>query len=178
MKSLPNILLIAGTGRKVGKTSFACYLINHFSSRFELIGLKVSSHLHQVQNQYEIITKTDDYIIYREINRDSGKDSSRMLKAGASAVYFIESEDNHLADAFCRLLPIIGNQPVICESASLAKFVTPGILVFIENKSVSPELKNADLKRKADFIVHFFENSFDFETGPIQFVENEWKYLK
>lgn len=121
---------------------------------------------------------TDDYIIYREFSRNSGKDSSRMLKAGASAVYFIESDDNHLAEAFRKLLPVIGSQPVICESASLAKFITPGILIFIENRLLPTESKNANLRRKADFIVHYFENSFDFKTSHLQFVENEWKYLK
>ncbi len=46
MKSMPNILLIAGTGRNVGKTLLACEIIQQLSKTMAVTAIKTSSHEH------------------------------------------------------------------------------------------------------------------------------------
>jgi hypothetical protein len=178
MMEFSNMILVAGAGRNVGKTSLACELIRRFSSAYELVGIKISPHFHQRSHENELIHHSDHFIIYREINAESGKDSSRMLKAGAHHVYYLESSDKYIFDAFMVILPEIDYQPVICESAVLRKFVHPGIFIYIENIKVSGKNKNNDQKEKADLIVHASENSFNFNSRDVHFDGRRWTLLK
>jgi len=178
MMEFSNMILVAGEGRNVGKTSLACELIRHFSSAYELVGIKISPHFHQKSHENALVHHSDQFIIYQEINAESGKDSSRMLKAGAHKVYYIESADKYIFDALKVILPEIDSQPVICESAALRKFVHPGIFLFMENIKATGNLKNNVQKEKADLIVHASENSFNFNCRDIHFDGRRWTLLK
>lgn len=175
MMKFSNMILIAGTDRNVGKTSLACELIRHFSSVHELVGIKISPHFHPKSHENELIHQSDHFIICKEINTDSQKDSSRMLKAGAHKVYYIEADDKYVSDAFRIVASEINSRPIICESAALRKFVHPGIFIFVDKNLTSEHYKHEDLKEKADFIVHTFENSINFRN--IQFDGKRWKLL-
>ncbi len=178
MKELSNMILVAGAGRNVGKTVFICELIKHFSSAHELTGIKISPHIHHQSLENIMIRQSNHFIICKEVNAESGKDSSRMLRAGAHKVYYIEAADKYLPDALNAIMPEIDSCPVICESAGLRKFVIPGIFIFIENILHSGYNKNSWQKEKADFIVHAVENSFNFNCRDIDFDRKRWKRTK
>lgn len=173
-----NMIIIAGSGRNVGKTSLVCELIRCFSSKHELVGLKISPHFHQKSSDNKLIRQSDHFVIYKETDAESGKDSSRMLSAGARKVFYIESDDKYLPDALNIILPEIQTGPVICESAAIRKFIHPGIFIFIEKPMTSGRNKNEDQKEKADFIVHASKNSFNFNCRDIQFDGRKWTILK
>jgi hypothetical protein len=173
MMKFYNMILIAGAGRNVGKTNLACELIRHFSSALEVVGIKISPHFHQKSHENELVNQSDKFIISKEIHTESQKDSSRMLKAGAHKVYFIEADDKYVSDAFRVVASEIDSRPIICESAALRKFVHPGIFIFIDKNLTPGNSKHEDQKEKADFIVHTFENSFNFRN--IQFDGKRWK---
>ncbi len=44
--TIPNLLIIAGTGNKSGKTTFACRLIEQFRS-LDIISMKITPHFHE-----------------------------------------------------------------------------------------------------------------------------------
>ena len=68
------------------------------------------------------------YAIYEETNRELSKDTSRMLRAGASRVFFAKVTDNSLFEAFNEILNLIPeDSPVICESPALRNFIEPGL---------------------------------------------------
>lgn len=178
MKSLSNMIIVAGTGRHVGKTTFICELISHFSSLYEVTGIKISPHFHQLSYKNALICQPDQFIIRKELDAESGKDSSRMLKAGAHKVFYIEADDKHLSGAMDAIMREIVSNPVICESASLRRLIIPGLFIFIENKPVTRQDKNQDLKEKADIIIHTYKNSFNFNCRDFSFDGKRWKLLK
>ncbi len=130
MKKYPNIVIVRGTGRNVGKTISACKIIETLAKENAPIGIKISAHFHELENP-KFVYKSEEFEIVEEKSR-SDKDSSRMLQAGAEKVFYIQSENRNLANAFELLLNQIDpSDPVVVESGGLYDFVEPGILVHI-----------------------------------------------
>ena len=72
------------------------------------------------------------YSVYEETNPDTSKDTSRMLKVGASRVYFAKVTDNSLDKAFKEIMKQIPKgTPVICESPALRHYVEPGLFIIM-----------------------------------------------
>jgi hypothetical protein len=133
MKKFRNILLVSGSGRNCGKTTLCCLLINQLKKSDRVIGLKISPHFHINQQSHNIIFEGPDYTIYKETEKTSGKDSSRMLAAGAEKVYFIQCTDENLPDLYPNLKHLLPDEiPVVCESGSLANHYIPGMHILIK----------------------------------------------
>jgi len=127
------MILIAGDGRNVGKTTLACQLIREWSAREPVTAIKTSPHFHALQSDDEILERGAGYVIVRE-NKLSQKDSSLFLQAGASTVYFIMASQEKLGEAFLRLLPELEGKMVIAESGGLNEYVRPGRFLFVCRK--------------------------------------------
>ena len=84
---IPHLLLIAGNGRNVGKTTLACKIIARFAGETEVTGLKITPHFHPV-NEDDVVIQTNNFLIINE-TQISSKDSSLMLQAGAKQVFFV-----------------------------------------------------------------------------------------
>ena len=69
MKILSNILLVSGSGRNTGKTSFACSVINHFNNKFNICAIKISSHIHKLDYEMVEIFNSNNFKIFKEENR-------------------------------------------------------------------------------------------------------------
>lgn len=169
MKPFPNILLVAGSGRNVGKTSVVERLIHGFKDH-GIIALKVSPHFHALRGDEKLIRKTDGYTISEEINPDSTKDSSRFLRAGAQKVFFIQALGKNLKEAFIRTFDLLPeNAAVIVESGGLRDFIQPSLFIYVKGKQ--NDNKPADYSSKADLIT----NLNDFNTNRIIWTGKEWK---
>lgn len=132
--SLPSMLMIGGSGRNVGKTTLICAIIQKYAPITPVIGLKVTSirpgeedfHGHHDQ------PLSENFRIFEETNSASAKDTAKMLKAGASKVFFIQSKDEQMPlamDAFFKLVD--RHSIIICETRSLRRFIKPGIFILI-----------------------------------------------
>ncbi len=159
MKEFKNIILVSGSGRDCGKTTVACHIIKQLNIKGKVVGLKITPHFHVTDDGQEIIAKGDGYIIYKEKNAESNKDSSRMLRAGAEEVYFVQCNDEALLgmnEILIQLLP--DNVTVVCESGSFANIFKPELHILVEgtdpDKSKKSYISNM---RKADVIVKFEE---------------------
>lgn len=138
---LPNMVLIAGNGRNVGKTTLACKIIKHLSFQHKIIGLKISPHFHSY-NTNEVFIETESFVILQEKNKTS-KDSSLMLQAGAQNVYYIMAKPESLSDAINTLLPFLQQSLIVCESGGLHEIAQPGLFFFVNynnQKIVKPQL--------------------------------------
>lgn len=150
---MTNLLLISGTGRNVGKTTLACKIINKFNNITDVTGIKISPHLHKLDGNKQVIINSNECIILKETEKHCNKDSSRMYKAGASTVYYIQTKDKYLKDAFDLVFENMkSHQPVICESGGLIHYINPGLFVIMgseKNSKIKPQLlryvKNANL---------------------------------
>lgn len=133
-----NLIIVAGSGRNVGKTELACRLIEKFSPSSDIYGLKVSAVYPDEQiyhGAHGPADETEQLIEERRPNLD--KDTSRMLRAGARRVFYLQGDDAGLKDGFEQFRSLIPPQAaVVCESGSLWKFVRPGLLILVTGNAV------------------------------------------
>lgn len=142
MIKTPQILLVGGSGRNIGKTTLAAMIIHHFCENHEIVGLKISNikpgdaHLH---GQHDGALQ-NNYVISEE--RHSGtKDSQRFLTNGAIKSFYIRTKDEHLGAAFMAFQQMVGPDTlIVCESYTLRTFVVPGVFIMIR-ASVNGEAK-------------------------------------
>lgn len=130
--NFPNVLLIAGSGRNVGKTLLACHII-HSNAEVPFWAVKISSHFHDIQHHVSPIAQSEGYFIGEETDEHSSKDSSRFLKAGAGRVFYIQANDEGLpkvADWMRSYIPL--TVPVVVESAAIGGLIKPGMAVYVK----------------------------------------------
>lgn len=179
MIMLPQILLIAGTGRNTGKTLLASAIIEKLSANFEITGLKISPHFHSRTDSLQVIYKDQNFNIYKETSLTSSKDSSRMLQAGAHKVFYIECFDEYMQEAFEKFNQVADiTGPVVCESPALRKYVQPGIFIIVDSKSNTNKKQDVlSMKLSADFFIDTDKESFDPILNKIKFNHSGWELV-
>jgi hypothetical protein len=128
----PNVIIVSGSGKKVGKTLLVTEIIKHFSAQAPVIALKISPHRHEKLGNVSTITDKPGYRLFRELDVNE-KNSGQFLAAGAVASYFLETEDGFLEKAMDEFFPACNplNHPVVCESGALGTIIKPGLMIFI-----------------------------------------------
>jgi hypothetical protein len=173
---IPNLLLIAGTGTKSGKTSVACRIIKQFPE-LKITAIKISPHFHDLTPGLIPIHEEEGYSIYEEKRTDSSKDTSRMLYSGASKVFFAKVLDDRLLFVFYRIMDHIPEgTPIICESPALRNFIEPG--VFIIMNSLTPnKKKNISHLLNLPHLKFELEELKDIPSIPIGFEDGGWRMM-
>jgi len=177
---IPHLLLIAGTGRNTGKTTFACQILRKFSLVISIVSIKITPHLHKNIQSGKVILQTSNLYIAEETDFTTTKDSSLMLGSGAQKSFFVMATDQNLMEAFQEIVQIIPSDFfIICESGGLRHHVVPG-LFFMMNKTggemIKPDAEK--LKLLADRIVTFDGEKIDFDIHSIEINDNRWKIKK
>jgi hypothetical protein len=178
MIKLPNALIVVGTNRNAGKTTLACEIINRFSARQKLIGIKISPHFHELEQTDIIVEKNDDFVIVKESRQGEIKDSCRMLRAGAHEVYYIQVWDRNIDKAFnCLSTHIDGSLPLVCESGWLRTIVEPGGFIILNRKG-NTDFKQSieDYKKLPHTWMEFNGKNFDPDPKEIILENNHWVY--
>ena len=167
-----NILLLSGTGRNVGKTSFVCTLLKHFSNQ-RFVTVKVSPHWHSARQGAVILFEDKHVLLMREDNLDSHKDTSRMLRCGAAEVFYLQHVgEEALMKAFRKMMSFgIEQQPLIIESAILARHIKPALHLRITRSDVPPSDKPV-IEMPFDKLVTFNGKNFDLAPGQLRW-DNE-----
>jgi len=161
MISVPEMVMIGGNSRNSGKTTMACSIIRKLSVNHEVIGLKVTS---VKPGEEELHGNHDEnfngnFTIFEEKNSESHKDTSKMLKAGATHVYYIYVVENFTEQAILYFLfSYAKGQLIVCESRSLRRIVYPGLFLIMMRLQVTTEAKDmSDFLGMADKILYFDE---------------------
>lgn len=162
---LPNLLLVAGNGRNVGKTWFSCGVIKHLAKSTKVSAIKISAHFHPF-NEIDLIAKNERFVITEE-KQINTKDSSLMLQAGAQKVYFIMAAQENLNEAFSQLKPLLPNHAIVCESGGLHQLLTPGLFFFINHQG-KEIVKEHHLNYSPIVVTNDGEN-IDFDINRISF---------
>ena len=177
---IPNMILLAGAGQNVGKTSFAVAIIKHLKNLGHLVyGLKMTPHFHTTDPPH-LIVKTDDYQISLEKDLAETKDSSRMLLAGADEVFFVQTNSDSALPAAFDFVRRLANENVlwVCESGGLRSLVDPGLFLYFKLKGEITQKSSAKkLMLLADRIIDFDGTDFDFSTEQIGVKGNQFKLL-
>lgn len=178
MKSIAkNILLIAGTGRNSRKTTLACKVIEKFAEQ-GVVAVKISPHFHFGADGLDIVQKDSGFNIYREKNKNSGKDSARMLRAGAKEVFYIEVLDSGLDKAIQSVLEMLPHSiPLVCESPALRKVILPGVFLVVDHPETLIKKKEVlGWKNLADKFVDTSAEDLEEIINSLTFENNSWAF--
>ena len=172
---IPNLLLIAGTGNKSGKTTLACRVIEQFRD-IGVIGIKITPHFHETTPGLVLLSESDGYSVYEETNSDTGKDTSRMLKSGATRVFFAKVTDNDLLTAFRDILHRIPEgTPLVCESPALRYYAEPGIFVIMRSDNSNNNKNIKQLQELPHVNIHL-DVLLVMNEVPFHYDEGKWIY--
>lgn len=188
-----NLFLIGAADRNVGKTEFACSLIKQTAlTGHKVIGVKVTTVKDDAQGTCPrggqgcgvCSSLSGNFCLTNEIDSSTSKDTSRMLRAGASAVYWLRVREGALEEGASALLNKIetlhdSDIPIVCESNSLRTVLEPG-LFFVLNRLNNLSVKQSckAIERHADKKVTLLsiEQGFDFDLAKISFTNNRWYF--
>lgn len=170
-----NLLLIAATGSNVGKTTLATAILQNLNNDLDIIALKVSPHFHQIEGNRKILEQTENYMIVQEQDEVSGKDTSKLIRAGAKEAYLVHGNEEYVIEAFLKLFNTFPeNQPVICESAGLAYHIKAGLLILLKRDGYDSKNIFSQLQDKADLIITSDGKQFDKDITGIGFSDGRW----
>jgi len=172
MLNVPNMVMIGGNSRNSGKTTMACSIIGKLSVTEDVIGLKVTSicpgeddfHGHHTEDE------SSGFSIFEELNPGSDKDTSRMLRAGSSHVYYIRVSEELIEKTLLHFLSTyINKQLIVCESRSLRGIINPGLfLMMMRLPAVNKRKDVAAYLTLADRVFYFDED----QDARKQFVDS------
>ncbi|NJM14632.1 MAG: hypothetical protein HC896_03955 [Bacteroidales bacterium] len=126
---MDNMLLVAGAGQNVGKTTFICEVLQKFNKLENIVAIKVSSHPHILKSGV-CLWKQGEASIYKE-TISNHKDTGRYLAAGASGSYLVQSRDTGFMQAFQQLLPEISGRACLMESALYLNYYQPALFFYL-----------------------------------------------
>jgi len=170
---IPNLLLIAGTGTKSGKTTLACRIIEQFT-HLNITAIKITPHFHETTPGLKAIIEEPGYAIYEETNIESQKDTSRMLRAGADKVYYAKVLDDRLLFVFDKIKELIPDgTPIVCESPALRYYTEPGVFLIISSETTNKR-KNISELLKLPHVMFKFEELNEIISLPIEFTDEKW----
>ena len=174
MSKYNNLLIITGTGRNSGKTSLACAVTSHMRE-LDPVAVKISPHFHEPGPGLKIYYSGENYNIYTETLTGSGKDTSRLLRAGAAVVYYIQADDEYIKEAFDNLfrnIPV--SVPVICESPSLAAHISPAVLFIADNSKIANRKDISHLLARATAVFNPLEQTAGL--SGLRFTGERWLF--
>jgi Ni2+-binding GTPase involved in maturation of urease and hydrogenase len=168
------ILLIAGSGQNVGKTTLACHIIQKEKEK-NPHAVKITPHFHQITEGLVEIKKGNNWALYEETCKTSKKDSSLYLQNGAVKSYLIQTPDSGLTEAFSELKKILPpKNPVVIESAALINIIQPGLFILVLPAGNRIMKKIQPLFNYADLIIKSDGKQF-FPSAETIIFENVWR---
>lgn len=187
MIKLDGMLMIGSAGANVGKTELACALLRKFSKSCDITGIKVTT-IKEKDGQCPrggegcgVCSSLDGvYCITQETESSSDKDTARLLRAGASRVFWLRVLKEHLPEGLTALLDIIGPNTVsICESNSLRQVVEPGLFLMARSHDLKDWKGSArQVKKYADRIVISDGSGFNLDLDRIKLINGKWTLLE
>jgi molybdopterin-guanine dinucleotide biosynthesis protein len=169
-----NLLLVGGSKQNVGKTTLIIDLIEKLSDNNKIVAIKTSCHFHGILDTDLIVEHNNEFTIVEETATYTGKDSARMLQAGALRTFFIQAKDEFLKKAFDKVVDMIGcDVAIVCETSILREFLIPKLFIALvrDKKENVPEDKS--VLKKADLLIeNYFNNKNIIST--IEIVNNKW----
>jgi molybdopterin-guanine dinucleotide biosynthesis protein A len=183
MLKLDGMLMLGSAGINAGKTELACALLRKLKKTNDVIGIKVTT-IKDKDGQCPrggegcgVCSSIEgNFCITQETDSGSGKDTARLLAAGASRVFWLRVLKEHLIEGLTALLEIIGPDAVsICESNSLRQVVKPGLFLMVRNRDLKTWKSSAQqVKKCADRIIISEASSFDFDIDRIKLINGRW----
>jgi hypothetical protein len=184
--SYPRMLLIGSSRRNIGKTHLATSIIQKNSSIVDIIGLKVTTIEEKTQTcphgneNCGVCTEIEgSYLIREEKDRSLEKDTSLLLKAGATKVYWLIVLEDRLEEGAHALIDVIPPDSVIvAESNRFRLAVQPGFFLMLVDPQKKIKESARHVQKFADLIIETDGKQFDFDIDKIGYFQDKWQILK
>lgn len=179
----PGMLMVGSAGRNAGKTEFVCSLLRRFGSQDDIAGIKVTTvgrldgSCPRGGSGCGVCSSFEGrFSITEETDKGSGKDTARMLAAGARRVFWVRSLKAHLAEAVTALLDAIGDKAMlICESNRLRLACEPGLFIVLQHQNCDGWKSSArEVAEYVDRTVFFDGEEFDIDLSDIGIANGKW----
>jgi len=184
MIDAPQMLMLGSTGRNSGRTDFACSLIERFCKSHRVAGVKVTvvkeadGKCSRKCGDCGVCTDLEaNFVITRESDQGRGKDTERMVAAGAGDVYWLRvRSEEHLHEGVVALLDQIGADTfLVCESNTLRAVVNPGVfLIFSHQGDRHIKGSTGAVRAHADRLVTSGDAGFDLDLDDINILSDGW----
>lgn len=183
----PDVLVIGGTGRSCGKTELACRIVERQSASMPVVGLKVTTversdgHCPHGGDGCGVCSSLSvPWIVTREVDRTSPKDTCRLLAGGARRVFWLRVLRSELAGGAADLLARVPPRWLaVCESNSLLEVVEPGLFLLVRAAASSRAKPSARaVAHLAERVVVSDGRSFDFDLDRISVVDGQWAFRR
>ena len=185
MIQLPNMILVGAAGRNVGKTEFACELIKRYRSKETVVGIKITT-VREMDGKCPrggegcgvCTSLTQDYMITEESTGPEGKDTMRMVDAGAHTVLWLRVLKDALAQGVEALMKRIPEGAcLICESNSARLVIDPGVFIVVKEKD-NDTIKSTckAVMDRATAMISFSDMSWDVAPDRFHFKKGTWNY--
>jgi len=175
-------MLVGGSSRNVGKTTFVCKLIEKFSKERKIVGLKIKT-IYEGDQFFHGTDRTpleSDFRLVEELDKDSVEDTGKMLRAGAQRTFKLKVKSHSLIEAFDYFKNQLNGQClIICESNSLRKVVKPAIYLLIKHENeqnMKPSAK--ELEKFADKIIYTTGENHDFCLEELKIESEGWSFKR
>jgi len=177
----PGLLLVGATGRNSGKTEFVCNLISRYSAQMEVGAAKVTTVSHGETGCPRggagcgvCASLTQPYSVSTETGGPEGKDTVRMIGAGAKPVLWLRARTEHLDQGAKELTSMLPGISVV-ESNSVRKSLVPDLFVLVKGPG-NEELKDSAkaVAHMADFLILSDGHSFTPAPGDISVLNGGW----
>ncbi len=169
-----DLLLVTGSGRNVGKTTFICSVIAS-NPRKKIAAIKITPHFHEPSAGLIPIVENSNFRIFEETDVNSEKDTSRYLQAGARKSYYIQTNDDALKEAFQLTSVLLDpDQPFLVESARLGQILAPELFLFIQDGDTIDKPFSIEMRQLADATVFSDGKEFSLNPGYVYF-NRAWK---
>ncbi len=175
-----SLLLIGGSSRNVGKTTFVVNLIEKFAKKHTIVGLKIKT-IYEGDSFFHGKDRTpldSEYRLIEEFDEELGEDTSKMLRAGAKRAFRLKVKSDAILEAFKAFKDLL-KEPclIVCESNSLRRVVKPAVYLLIKERSdenMKPSAK--ELEKYADKIIYTDGESHGFDLSNIVIKDiNAWE---
>lgn len=183
MLQRPDMVVIGAGARHVGKTEFACALIRRHAGRATVFAIKITT----VQDHGTDCPHdgggcgacsgfAGPYCLTEETGGPPGKDTTRLLAAGAARVFWLRVRRGHLAaglDEFLRQVP--PGVAIVCESNSVRQVLEPGVFLVITaaaGTAVKPSC--AAVVGQADAVIRYAGSAWDRSPDEVTFTAGRW----
>ncbi|MCF7974468.1 MAG: hypothetical protein K9N55_11675 [Phycisphaerae bacterium] len=180
-------IMIGATSRNVGKTEFACQLISRVSRREPVVGVKITT-VAERNGQCPrggdgcgvCSALTEPYCVTQETVTQTGKDTARLLQAGAVSVFWLRVLKDHLADGVTALLDRLPpDLPVVCESNSARSVLAPGVFVVVKSdQDTSVKQSCQAVMAWVDYWVTYDGTGWDVSSDRCVWAGRKWSLVR
>ncbi len=183
MTRVPGMLMVGASGRNAGKTEFACSVIRKFGRGHEIVGAKVTTIGERGgacprggEGCGVCSSLEGNYCIVEETGALPGKDTSRLLAAGARRVFWLRVLREHLDEGLGALLERIGIGTItVCESNSLRLVAEPDLFFIVKARADEGCKRSAkNVMQYVDRVVLSDDATFDICLDDVSIVGGKW----